>query len=230
MKLLQIIFISVFAFFCLLAPAHTATVEYPEDIAARLQTKLDELQSLSFLFYQDTQGEMSGRPRQGSGSALFYKGENTNRMRWDYTSPDKQVITSDGKIFSMYFEGLHQLIITPVEKMQGELTYSFFFGRSRIEENFHIRPPDDEYQESADSPFKAIKLIPKVMQSQVQDIHIWVTADSLIRRFAIRDLFGTITVLNLSDIVVNPLAGKNDAQIAALFAFTPPEGTEIIEQ
>lgn len=75
-----------------------------------------------------------------------------------------------------------------------------------------------------------IKLIPKTPQSQVQDIHVWVTPESLIRRIKIRDHFGTITVLNLSDIATDTLTGKSRAEIDALFSFTPPAGTEIIRQ
>lgn len=230
MNMLKHLFCIAAILFLSVSLTRAATPEYPDAIASRLQARLDGLQSLSFQFFQDTSGEMSGRPRQGSGTALFYKGDDINRMRWDYTSPDRQVITSDGKYFSMYFAELHQLIVTPVEKLESEVTYSFFFGRSKIADTFHIRPADEEYQNEDDPEFKIIKLIPKNPSSQVQDIHIWVTADSLIRRFTIRDLFGTVTILNLSDLTVNPLLGKTSEEIAASFAFTPPEGTEIIEQ
>ncbi len=64
----------------------------------------------------------------------------------------------------------------------------------------------------------------------MQDIHLWVTADSLIRRIEIRDQFDTRTILTLSDIKENPLAGENGEALSALFSFSPPEGTEIIHQ
>lgn len=47
----------------------------------------------------------------------------------------------------------------------------------------------------------------------------------------IRDHFSTITVLNLSDIEVDKVTtGKSPEQVEAIFAFIPPEGTEIIHQ
>jgi len=56
-----------------------------------------------------------------------------------------------------------------------------------------------------------------------------VTSSSLIRRIKIRDHFGTVTVLNLSDIEVDTaMNGKNPEEIEALFTFVPPPGTEII--
>jgi len=75
-----------------------------------------------------------------------------------------------------------------------------------------------------------IKLVPIIPHSQVQDIHLWVSADSLIRRIHIQDHFGTITVLNLSDISPDALKHIPQAEIEALFSFSPPEGTEIIQQ
>ncbi|KJR97135.1 MAG: hypothetical protein VR65_24540 [Desulfobulbaceae bacterium BRH_c16a] len=216
----------------LAATAHAAEnpVEYPEDIAARLQLRYDAMQSLTFNFYQDIRGEMTGRPRQGSGRAVFYKDDGKARMRWDYTSPDRQVLISDGVLFSMYFANQQQMIITPAENLDADLTYSFFTGKGLLQRDFHIRPANEDEQSENEAEFKVIKLIPKTPQSQVQDIHIWVTPQSLIRRIKITDHFGTITVLNLSDIEVDGLTGKSPKEIEAIFSFVPPEGTEIIRQ
>jgi len=205
--------------------------EYPEDIAARLQTKYDQMTSLSFTFSQQSQGQVSGRPRTGSGTAIFYKTDNTSRMRWDYTAPEKQVLISDGRTFSMYFAELKQMIITPAENLDSDLTYAFFSGRGRITEKFYILPPDPEFMEETADPNqpKVIKLVPQEPQSQVQAIHLWVSSDSLIRRIEIKDHFDTITLLNLSNIEVDTLTGK-DARMKELFSFTPPEDTEIIRQ
>jgi outer membrane lipoprotein carrier protein len=205
------------------------SVEYPEDIAARLQVRYDTMQSLNFNFYQDIQGEMTGRPRQGSGRAVFLKNDGKARMRWDYVSPEQQVLISDGVVFSMYFANLKQLIISPAEQLDTDLTYSFFTGKGVLKRDFHIRPANEDEQSSNEDEFKVIKLIPKTPQSQVQDIHLYVTSSSLIRRITIRDHFGTVTVLNLSDIEVDTaMNGKSPAEIEALFTFVPPPGTEII--
>jgi len=220
----------VLSFFTATAHAAETAVEYPEDIAARLQRRYDAMQSLTFNFYQDIRGEMSGRPRQGSGQAIFYKHDGLARMRWDYNSPDRQVLISDGVLFSMYVANQQQLIITPAENLDADLTYSFFTGKGLLQRDFHIRPANEDEQPENETEFKVIKLIPKTPQSQVQDIHVWVTPESLIRRIKIQDHFGTITVLNLSDIATDTLTGKNPTEIDKIFTFTPPEGTEIIRQ
>lgn len=221
----------ILVFFAVAARAEQSSVEYPEDIAARLQLRYDTMHSLTFNFYQEIRGEMTGRPRQGSGQATFLKKDGKARMRWDYVSPDRQVLISDGVIFSMYFASLKQLIISPAEQLDADLTYSFFSGKGVLKRDFYIRPADEDNQSDDETLFKVIKLIPKTQQSQVQDIHLYVTADSLIRRIMIRDHFSTVTVLNLSDIEVDKvMIGKSPEQIEAIFTFVPPEGTEIIRQ
>jgi outer membrane lipoprotein carrier protein len=221
----------IVVFFAVTARAEAGPAEYPEDIAARLQQRYDTMRGLTFNFHQDIRGEMTGRPRQGSGQATFLKINGKARMRWDYVSPDRQVLISDGVTFSMYFASLKQLIISPAEKLDTDLTYSFFAGTGVLKRDFYIRPADEDYQADDENLLKVIKIIPKTQQSQVQDIHLYVAADSLIRRIMIRDHFSTVTVLNLSDIEVDKVTtGKSPEQVEAIFTFVPPEGTEIIHQ
>jgi outer membrane lipoprotein carrier protein len=236
-KLIKILFILN----CLLLPiiAHgdnggnendASGTESPAAIAERLQSRYDKIRSLSFNFIQNTSGDMTGRPRRGSGRAAFVKLEGKSYMRWDYTDPDKQVLVSDGELFSMYFAKLQQMIVTPADALDADLTYSFFTGKGLLKKDFHIQVADEDFPSESTDEFKVIKLIPKTAQSQVQDIHIWVTTASLIRRINIRDHFGTITVLNLSDIKVDSLIGKDSQELLTFFSFVPPEGTEIIRQ
>ena len=230
MKIIRL-FVVFFSLFLTASGAAGETVEYPDDIAARLQVRYDTMQSLNFNFYQDIQGEMTGRPRQGSGRAIFLKSNGKARMRWDYSSPDRQVLISDGIEFSMYFANLKQLIISPAEQLDADLTYAFFTGKGDIKRDFHIRPANEDEQSTNEDEFKVIKVIPKAPHSQVQDIHLYVTNTSLIRRLKIRDHFGTVTILNLSDIEVDKAGdGKTTEEIEAIFTFVPPPGTEIIRQ
>jgi outer membrane lipoprotein carrier protein len=211
-------------------PAQPQAQEFPEEVAKRLQNRYDGMRSLSFTFHQDTRGELSGKPRKGTGKAIFSKKSEQHKMRWDYSAPDTQVLVSDGVHFSMYFEKLQQMIITSAENLDKDLTYSFFTGKGNLQTDFHIRPADAELQSGSESTLQVIKLIPKSPQSQVQDIHIWVTKDSLARRIHLKDHFGTITVLNFSEIQPNALKTKSEKEIVSLFSFSPPDGTEIIEQ
>lgn len=209
-----------------------ALAESPEETATRLQKRYDAIQTLSFDFVQDTRGQLSGRPKKGSGQAFFVKSTGTDaqsgKMRWNYLAPDRQVLVSDGITFSMYFAAMSQMIVTPATALEQDLTYSFFTGSGKLLRDFTILKPDREG--NAQEQTTVIKLIPKAKQSQVASIHLWVTTDSLIRRIEILDQFDTMTVLNFSGLKVNSLDRNDGDLMENLFHFTPPEGTEIIHQ
>jgi len=215
----------------LFTQAAVAQTEYPLDIARRLQNRYDHLASLGFHFDQQVTGQMAGRDKAASGEAWFLKSPDGGRMRWNYANP-RQVLIRDGQEFSMYFQELKQMIITGADSLDQELAYSFFSGRGNLERDFHILPADQEYgiQDYQKAAKKIIKLVPKKEQAQVQDIHLWVNADSLIERIVIRDHLDTRTTLGLSAIRPDALAGLSQEAVRQLFSFTPPSGTEIIRQ
>lgn len=219
-----------FILFFLLAFVPATIASTPNATALRLQQRYDAMQSLTFDFFQHTEGAMAGRPQTGQGHAKFLKTDQKALMRWDYTEPETQVLTSDGITFSMYFQGLNQLIVTPAKNLESDITYSFFTGKGKLNEDFDILEADPENAAifSEAEGLEVIKLIPKKSQSQVQDIHIWVTENSLIARIQIRDHFDTITVLSLSNIEADTLSKNKDT--LASFKFTPPKDAEVIEQ
>ena len=209
------------------AAATTTTVDRTA-IAGQIQQTYDRMHSLAFNFHQTTSGEMTGRPQRGAGHSVFLRKANVHKMRWEYTAPDEQIIVSDGITLSMYFKKLQQMIVAPAERISADLTSAFFSGRGRLTDDFTITEPDEEYSEAV-AGMTVLKLTPKRAE-QVENIHIWVDSKDLIRRLALRDHFGTVTTMNLSDIQVDALSGLSTSELDSLFTFTPPKGTEIIKQ
>lgn len=219
----------------LILPSNGLTAEdFPEapgTVVARLQARYDTMRSLSFVFAQSTEGQLTGRPRKGSGRAYFLKTGGLKRMRWNYDSPEQQVLVSDGKTFSMYFSNLKQMIVSPAEDIEEDMTYSFFTGSGKLAEDFSILGPNKNVVDGGDDKdLRIVQLVPKATDSQVQDIHLWITADSLIRRIEIRDQFDTRTILTISDIQDNFFDDNDEKAAAELFTFVPPEDTEIIHK
>ncbi len=231
LPLLSLLFLGLFLSMPVSVQSAESFPEAPGTVAARLQARYDAMHSLSFTFVQQTEGQMAGRPRKGSGRAYFLKTGGLKRMRWNYDSPDRQVLVSDGKTFSMYFANLQQMIVSPAKKIEEDMTYSFFTGSGKLADDFMILGANkNAVQAEDDKDLRIIQLVPKTSESQVQDIHLWVTADSLIRRIEIRDQFDTRTILTLSDLQTNFIAEDDQQTITGLFTFTPPEDTEIIHQ
>ncbi len=239
--LLTILLLSVV---CCLLPALAPAAESPEEIARRLQQNYDQMTSLSFHFSQKSAGELSGRPQEGSGVASFVKEKKeagkavaVGRMRWDYSSPEKQVLVSDGVNFSMYFAKLNQMIISSASAMQSDITYSFFTGTGNLLSDFIVSAASAEFavkggtKEGTGGPeTQIIQLTPRGEQSQVSAIHLWITRDSLIQRMEILDHFDTRTSLEFSEFQINTLNASDRQAMDALFRFSPPTGTELIYQ
>ncbi len=208
-----------------------STEKTPLQIAQGLRQHLSELSSLSFNFSQRTSGQLSGRSRQATGKAYFIKDEEGAKMRWDYQAPDRQVIISDGEILSMYFENLNQMIITPADSLQQDVTYNFFTSKNAIDDDFLVSQGMDNIEAQDNlADFEVVKLIPKSPTTQLKFIRLWITDSHQIKRIEIHDTFDTITLLNLSNIEENGLDDNNKAENEAFFRFVPPEGTEIIRQ
>lgn len=201
----------------------------PVEVAKKLQMTYDKSVGLQADFHQETLLKMTRRKKTGSGRVTFLK---PSHMRWDYLTPDHQILISDGKTISMYFENERQLIITSAEDyLQSDVTYSFFSGTGDILRDFEVLAPDIQAGKSEDSYL--IKLIPKNPHPHAAYLYLWVDVNTfLIQRLQIIDHFDTIT-----DIVFDNLRvlEKDEADSSlkinsGLFTFIPPPGTEIIRQ
>jgi outer membrane lipoprotein carrier protein len=204
----------------------------PEQIAEQLRQRYAGIESLRFNFVQQTSGEMAGRSKRGAGRALFSSQGAQPRMRWDYDEPDYQVIISDGTTVSMYFAQLNQQIIAPVEQAQTDLLFSFFSGRTPLAESFLITDADDAVLSRLASlpSLRVIRLQPLDPRTNISAVHLFITDEYLIERLVITDFFDTVTIIDIQDVSIDPLASEDEGAIAALFTFSPPEGTEIIYQ
>ncbi|MCK5340605.1 MAG: outer membrane lipoprotein carrier protein LolA [Desulfobulbaceae bacterium] len=193
----------------------------PLEIAETLQQRYDATKTFSADFQQFTTMKLSRRDRRGAGTVVIKKPDS---MRWDYTSPDRQVIISDGKTLTMYFAKNTQMIVGPARQyLESDITYAFFTGTGNILRDFEVFPPD--LGTRAMPGAHCIKLVPRKPHPQVDFLHVWVTAETfLIHRIMIVDQLGSVTDLLFSNITT-------DQEIPPdLFVFTPPPDTEIIEQ
>ncbi|MFA6464236.1 MAG: outer membrane lipoprotein carrier protein LolA [Desulfurivibrionaceae bacterium] len=190
----------------------------PLELAQKLQSRYEETKTMTADFKQSTSVPMSTRKRLGSGKVVISK---PGRIRWDYLAPDKQVLISDGKKVSMYVANSAQMIVQPVSQyINSDVTYAFFAGTGNIVRDFKVLPPE----RPGDAGLKAIKLVPKTAHPQVDYLHVWIDENFMVRRLEIVDHFGSITDLAFSNI------RRNEPVSPDVFVFTPPLGTEIIEQ
>jgi outer membrane lipoprotein carrier protein len=196
-----------------------------QEVAQKLQNTYEKAETVVANFNQSTVMKFSSRVRQGTGTMIFRK---PGRMRWDYITPDYQVLISDGETISMYFEKSNQMIVSNAKDyLQSDVTYSFFAGTGDILKDFDVSEPD--FTNSYANSF-LIKLTPKSSHPHVSSIHVWVSHKTfLIIHLQIVDHFDTVTNLFFDNIQINTdLYGSNEIK-EDLFFFIPPANTEIIE-
>lgn len=196
------------------------------EVAQKLQNTYEKATSVVADFNQTTAMKFSSRIRQASGTMVFRK---PGRMRWDYLTPDYQVLISDGETISMYFAKSNQMIVSNAQEyLQSDVTYSFFAGTGNILRDFDVSAPD--FPNSMENSY-LIKLTPKASHPHVSSIHVWISHDSyLIKHLQIVDHFETVTDLFFDNIQIDSNRYSAGEIKDDLFFFMPPANTEIIEQ
>ncbi len=216
------------------APVDSST---PKQLVTMLQDKYRLVTSLQFDFSQVTRS--GGRERQGRGYAVFLRPKQTGNgqdddlpaavIRWNYTVPERQVILNDGKELSIYNVRERQLIITPARQLNADITYAFFAGTRNILDDFKAAAPDPRFAFSlADSPLRAVRLLPRTPDAQVKTVQLWVDDDLLIHRLVIEDYFDSITELTFTDIRLNSVDINDPEQVRRIVDLQLQPGTEII--
>ncbi|MDU9047918.1 MAG: outer membrane lipoprotein carrier protein LolA [Candidatus Electrothrix sp. Rat3] len=222
-----------FLFFALSLQNRTAeAAEVPGEQLEKIQQFYRNLTSLSFDFKQITNS--NGRTREGAGNSIFYRPSSTSSgiMRWDYNKPGKQIILNDGKELSIYTKKDKQLLIMSAKKLQSDITYSFFIGKSDLKEDFDLLPAAPRFTGGTNAQSDiAIQLIPKQPHGQIKSLHFWFDKDAKkIRRLLMEDHFETTTDLIFNNIEFNALPADSSQATADLIRLNLPSDTEIIRQ
>jgi len=208
----------------------------PEQRAAALQKKYQQIHSLAFDFSQTTRS--GGRIKHGTGDAVFLRSAATDTatgssgiMRWNYTDPATQTIINDGTSFSVYTPEDKQLLVSPAQDMESDILYAIFAGTRNLLDEFAAGPKDPLFLlNEPPEGCEPLQLIPKKPHPQVKRVQVWATGDRTIRRLLMEDHFGAFTELTFTNVRFNTLRQGDAQQMQALRALDLAPGTEIIQQ
>jgi|YelNatPaOPRAMG01_1025707.scaffolds.fasta_scaffold02489_21 outer membrane lipoprotein carrier protein len=190
-------------------------------IAQKVQSLYDRTSTMEADFVQIASMKSLSISEQDHGIVYMKK---DGKIRWDYKSPKKQLIVSNGKTIWFYMPSDNQVIIGSFEKsFKYKPTQTFLTGMGRILEDFDVR-----FGNSKELPVTSneylLELIPK-KHSEESPAKILLAVnkkDFLIVKSAIVDRFGNITEIDFKNIKLNATLPDD------LFTFTPPENVEII--
>jgi len=217
---------------CSASPASAAVGEGQRVV--QLQKKYQQLRSLEFDFSQSTR--TGGRVKQGTGNAVFYRtagvpaGTGPGIMRWNYTAPTVQTIINDGKNLSIYTPQDKQLIVSPAQDMESDITYAIFTGTKNLLDEFVAAPADALFLLN-DPPtgLEALLLTPRHPHPQVKRVQLWLNGDLTIHRLLMEDHFGALTELTFTRVRLNTLP-QGEAPVQELLKLDLAPGTETIRQ
>jgi len=163
-----------------------------------------------------------GRTRIESGVVYFARG---GLMRWDYQRPQAKLFLSDGKALSLYVPEEKQLTRSPL-KASDDIRVPFRLLLSRLElrrvfSRIEFAPDALEHQ-PADRVLRAYPK--KALQEDYQQVLMVISP-----QFDIRRLLVILPDQSTMEFDFDHI--ERDVPLSpSLFRFTPPPGTEVIDQ
>ncbi len=199
--------------------AATAPQGTPQEIVARFETNLRALTSFQADFEQTSTTSSLSTPLREKGRLALKK---EDKMRWDYTSPEKKTFVFDAGTLLSYFPEDNQLWRQKVapEDYESDLP-AILSGKARLAERYNVET----------SPFPGstpgspqLKLTPKSAEEEGSFILIEIDPGSwMLRRALLFDWAGNKTEFTFSRF--RPNVRLSDA----FFEVRVPPGTEVID-
>jgi outer membrane lipoprotein carrier protein len=202
------------------APAHPDQPDLVKDFVKRLESSYHSVKTLRAKFVQTYVAD--GRTRVESGTVIFARG---GRMRWDYRQPEKKVFVADGKFLLLYVPEENQMTRSRVKEsddarvpfrlLLSRLNLGRVFGRIEFADQALKPEPGD----------RVLRAIPKhAEESGYHEVLMEITPTFDIHRLIIH-----FTDQSSMDFTFDGIE-RNVHLSYSLFDFTPPKGTEVIDQ
>ena len=163
-----------------------------------------------------------GRTRIETGTVYFARG---GPMRWDYRQPNGKIFLSDGKSLLLYIPDEKQLTRTPLKSSEDvRVPFRLLLSRLNLRRVFsRIEFANDAWEH--DPADRVLRAFPKPgFEEDYRQVLIEIDPQFDIRRLDVLYPDQSVMVFRFDKLARNvPLS-------PSIFRFTPPAGTEIIDQ
>lgn len=170
------------------------------------------LKSIQAEFHQ-TVIDSAGESVQDSRGQVWM--QRPGLFRWDYKTPYRQLIVSDGHKLWTYDEDLEQATVKPIDEALSSTPAVLLSGYRPLSEVMSWAPDSDN------DAYRWYRLTPKRDDAAVQSVRIGFTGEQL-AIIEVVDGFDNHTRIVFSNVQ------RNGAVDAALFTLALPAGTDII--
>lgn len=164
-------------------------------------------------FTQTVTSPDGAKKKVSSGSFEFAR---PDRFRFSYARPFEQTIVSDGRKVWLHDVDLNQVSVRPAAQALGATPAALLAGGA-IERDFELAPLP------ARDGLDWVQATPRAKDGTVQQLRVGFRGKQL-AALEISDAFGTRSLLQFKDLVLNPKLGDE------AFRFVPPAGTDVLEQ
>lgn len=209
-------FVCLFLFFCFFSLIATIPFSYAQtldEVVASVEKHYQHVPDLTAKVTQKNILKALGKTQIYEGTLQIKK---PGKLKLEYKNG--QVIVVNGADALIYTPKSRQVVKkTFSDFQQMNIPVAFLLGAAHIRDDFKPRQPDSKKP-------RAFELVPKKQGAVMKKLNLEVTETGRIVKLTILDKSGNATELTFND--VNEGVGLNDA----VFEFTPPKGTNIIEQ
>ena len=164
----------------------------------------------------------SGAPRVESGSASFARG---GLMRWTYTDPKDKLVISDGKTLWLYIPEDKQVTRSSVKSNEDpRVPFPFLLERFDLHKVFSKIQFDDQALKAEPSD-RVLRGSPRRgLREEYSEVLMEVTPQFDIRRLVVFYPDHSVMEFKFDHLE------RNAALSPGLFRFTPPQGSEVIDE
>lgn len=141
--------------------------------------------------------------------------ERPNKFRWNYDSPSKQQIVSDGEKLFVYDEDLRQVTVRSLKQGLLDTPAMLLAGRGRVEDQFTVKDLGSE------NGLEWVQLLPKRKDSGIEQVRLGFERGRL-KSFEITDGLGQTTRYVLHSGL------ENQPIDPSRFSFTAPPGVDVV--
>jgi len=165
--------------------------------------------------FEQTLYDADSEPLQVSTGTIQLK--RPGRFHWQYATPNRQLLVSDGERLWLYDEELEQVTVNALEDKVGGTPLVILMGTRPLNEEFSVKVLG-----SAEG-IDWFELIPKQDSADFEALFVGLKGSEL-AAMELRDNFGQATQIRFTD--MNASANVSDS----VFKFEPPKGVDVIGQ
>ncbi|MDE2091499.1 MAG: outer membrane lipoprotein chaperone LolA [Gammaproteobacteria bacterium] len=178
----------------------------------RMHAFLKDVRSLKADFTQVVLDSNMHQVRKSVGTLEIKR---PDRFRWDYATPNKELIVADGKRVWIYDVELQQVT---VKSLNGTLAASpavLLSGSNDVEKNFVVKDLGEA------GGLLWVGLTPKIQDTDFETVKLGFKGND-VAVMELKDALGNLTRITFSHLLLNPAIPDK------LFQFTPPAGADVI--